>query len=108
MIYNSRPEKIIITYFRIDWPPEHNELEEVKLGKDRIWKNDGDGDGDDPPTDMPPPPWSSPADKRDIDSKPKKLEFRFKEDATGAIFSDYNLVITFEIDGTGLFCTLSP
>jgi len=103
MIYNSRPEKIIITYMLIYWPPEHVNLEKVKLGKDEIW-NLGDNDS---PTEM--PPWSSPADKRDIDSgKEKKLEFRFKEDAAGATFSDYNLVITFEIDGTGLFCTLSP
>lgn len=103
MIYNSRPEKIIITDMLIYWPLEHEELEEVKLGKDKIWENNGEGD--DPPTHM--PPWSSPPDKRDIDDKPKKLEFRFKEDAGGATFADYYLEITFEIEGTGLFCTLS-
>ena len=89
----------------IYWPPEHVELKEVKLGKDKIWENNEEGD--DPPTRM--PPWSSPPDKRDIDKgKSKKLQFYFKEDAASATVNDYNLVITFEIDGTGLFCTLSP
>jgi len=103
MIYNSRPEPIIITDMWINWPPDHVRLEKVKLGKDEIWTL---GDNE-PSTEM--PPWSRPADKRDIDSgKNKKLEFRFKEEAAAAAFNDYYLVITFEIDGTGLFCTLSP
>jgi hypothetical protein len=105
MIYNSSPEKIIITEMWVHhWPPDHLELEQVKLGKDRIWEN-FNGDGDDPPAHM--PPWTSPDDKRDI--KPyenKKLEFRFKGEAGGATFADYNFEITFEIEGTGLFCTL--
>jgi hypothetical protein len=110
IIFNSRPEKIIITYILIYWPKEeHKELEEIKLGKDKIWDNSGDGDGDDPPTDIPPPPWPSPPDKRDIKpTENKKLEFRFKENAGGATLADYYLVITFEISGTGLFCTMSP
>jgi hypothetical protein len=109
MITNSRPEKIIITYILIHWPEEeHKELEEIKLGKDKIWDNSGDGDGYGSPTDIPPPPWSSPPDKRDI--KPgemKKLEFRFKEEAGGAAIADYRLVITFENEGTGSLCTIT-
>ncbi len=105
MIYNSRPEPIIISEMWIDWPPEHNELEEVKLDKDKIWENNGDGY--DPPTQM--PPWTSPEDKRDIKADDDgKLEFLFKDNVYGATVSDYDLVITFEIYGTGLFCTMSP
>ena len=106
MIHNMKPEPIIITSMWVNWPDGedgHEKLDKVKLGKDEIW-NLGDKD---PPTEM--PPWSSPADKRDIDSgKDKKLEFCFQEEAEDNSVSDYNLVITFEIEGTGLFCKLSP
>lgn len=105
MIYNSKPDSIIITDMMIEWPPEHEELEEVKLGKDKIWEN-FNGEGDDPPTHM--PPWTSPPDKRDIKAfDSKKLEFRFREEVGAAVVNDYHLVITFEIMGTGQFCTMS-
>ena len=87
----------------IDWPPEHIELEKVKLDTKTIW---GLGDPH-PPTDM--PPWTSPDKDREI--KPfsdKKLEFQFMKDAPGATFTSYSLVITFEIEGTGVVCTMSP
>jgi len=66
MIYNSRSERIIIFEMLVHWPTEHDELEQVKLGKDKIWEN-YNHEGDDPPTHM--PPWTSQDDKRDIDDK---------------------------------------
>ena len=94
------PVRITIIDLVIHWPADHEELEKVKLGKDDIWKL-GDSDS---PTKM--PPWSSLEDKRDIKGgDDKDLEFQFKE-GYGAAFTSYNLVITFEIEGTGSLCTL--
>jgi hypothetical protein len=102
-IRNNNPMKITIVNMSIHWPPEHVKLERVKLGSKTIW-DDGDTD---PPTDM--PPWAGSAKDREIkQSDDKTLEFRFKEPAPGAAFNSYGLVITFEIEGSGTFCTLSP
>jgi serine/threonine protein kinase len=101
MIINKNPVKIILTQMHIDWPPEHIELEKVKLDAKTIWDL-GDHDS---PTDM--PPWTSPDKDREIKND-KKLEFQFRKDAPGANFGSYGLILTFEVDGTGVICTISP
>ena len=95
--------KITIVNMSINWPPEHVKLERVKLGNKTIWDIGDTG----PPTDM--PPWTGPTNNREIKKfDDKTLEFRFKEDAPGAAFNSYSLVITFEVEGTGSLCVISP
>jgi hypothetical protein len=102
-IINMNPVKITIIQMHIDWPPEHVELEKVKLDTKTIW-DQGDPDS---PTDM--PPWNGPEKDREIKQfNDKKLEFQFREGAPGATFNSYGLIITFEVEGTGLICTVSP
>lgn len=98
MIINDSVSTITITDLWVNWPDEHEKLNEVKLKKEKIW----DLGDTDPPTDM--PPWTSPPKDREIkEHDDKKLEFKFEGGDGGTAVNSYGIVITFD-NG----CTISP
>jgi hypothetical protein len=86
-VINLNASDIYIMGIFINWPVDHEELDQVRLKNLTIW----DGSDLTPPTNI---TWSSTHNDRKLKKlENKKLEFRFKENAPSP---SYSLQVTFD------------